>query len=249
MGGAAHLVQIWRHPIKSHGREALQKVTLSAGQTMPWDRRWAIAHEMSQADDTAWARCANFSIGAKVPGLLAIDATLDETTGTVTLTHPDRPDFTFDPDGDATAFLDWVCPLMPQNRAASARVVRVPGRGMADSSFPSVSIMNMASHRAVEQKLARPLDIRRWRGNLWLDGLGPWEEHDWLDKDIRIGEVTLRPVERIERCMSPTANPETGLRDTDILGTLETWGHRDFGLRAEVITGGTLHLNDKARLI
>jgi len=34
---------LWRHPIKSHGREALTSVTLTAGQAMPGDRLWAVA--------------------------------------------------------------------------------------------------------------------------------------------------------------------------------------------------------------
>lgn len=82
---------LWRHPIKSHGREGLQSVTLTEGQTMPWDRRWAVAHEMAKTDGTAWAPSAEFSRGAKVAALMAIAATVDETAGTVTLTHPDRP--------------------------------------------------------------------------------------------------------------------------------------------------------------
>ena len=240
----ARLVQIWRHPIKSHGRETLNCVTLRAGETIPWDRRWAVAHEMAGTDGTAWAPCANFSRGSKAPALMAINAVADETAGTITLTHPTRPDLTFDPDTEAAALLDWVRPLMPEDRAASARIVRVPGRGMTDSEFPSVSVVNMATHRAVEQKLGRLLDIRRWRGNLWLDGLAPWQEFEWLDRSITIGNVVLRPRERIERCMATCANPDTGRRDADVLGTLDTGGHRDFGLRAEVITDGTLRPGD-----
>ena len=46
------VTSIWRHPIKSHGREELDEVTLAAGQTMPGDRMWAIAHENSKADNS-----------------------------------------------------------------------------------------------------------------------------------------------------------------------------------------------------
>jgi uncharacterized protein YcbX len=38
----ARLAQIWRHPIKGHGRETLERVTLSAGSTLPFDRAWAV---------------------------------------------------------------------------------------------------------------------------------------------------------------------------------------------------------------
>jgi uncharacterized protein YcbX len=46
----ARLAQIWRHPIKGHGREALPAVTLSAGATLPFDRAWAVAHEAARLE-------------------------------------------------------------------------------------------------------------------------------------------------------------------------------------------------------
>lgn len=245
MSGA--ITSLWRHPIKSHGRESLDHVTMTPGQTMPGDRVWAVAHEASKADGSEWAPCANFSRGAKAPQLMAISAQLQGDA--VTLRHPDRPDLSFRPDTQQDAFLDWVKPLMPADRAASARIVRVPGRGMTDSDFPSISLCNMASHRAVEQKLGRELSIIRWRGNIWFDGLPLWEEFDWLGRDIRIGEAVFHIRERITRCLATTANPETGQRDADTLGALNSWDHQDFGVYAEVLEGGTIRTGDEVLVL
>jgi uncharacterized protein YcbX len=242
------VVRLWRHPIKSHGREALDTVTLIPGQTMPGDRVWAIAHEASKADGSEWASCTNFSRGAKAPALMAIASRMVDAE-TVTLSHPERPDLTFKPDADQDAFLDWVRPLMPENRAASTKILRVPGRGMTDTDFPSISIGNMATHRAVSQKLGRDLSEARWRINIWLDGLTPWEEFDWIGKDIQIGGTRLRVQERITRCMATTANPDTGVRDADTLGALKTWGHQDLGIYATVLEGGAISLDDKAVIL
>ncbi len=239
----AGVTHIWRHPIKSHGREALQTVSVTPGQTMPGDRVWAVAHEASKADGSQWVPCANFSRGAKAPQLMAISARLNGDT--ITLTHPDRPDLTFNPDGEQQVFLDWVQPLMPADRAASARIIRVPGRGMTDSDYPSISLCNMASHRAVGQKLGSDLSIQRWRGNIWFDGLPLWEEFDWLGREVQIGEAVFQIKERIRRCLATTANPETGVRDADTLGTLKSWGHQDFGVYAEVVRGGAISVGDK----
>ncbi|WP_282120559.1 MOSC domain-containing protein [Ruegeria atlantica] len=239
----AEVTHIWRHPIKSHGREALQTVSVTPGQTMPGDRVWAVAHEASKADGSQWVPCANFSRGAKAPQLMAISARLNGDT--ITLTHPDRPDLTFNPDGEQQVFLDWVQPLMPADRAASARIIRVPGRGMTDSDYPSISLCNMASHRAVGQKLGSDLSIQRWRGNIWFDGLPLWEEFDWLDREVQIGEAVFHVKERIRRCLATTANPKTGVRDADTLGTLNSWGHQDFGVYAEVVRGGAISVGDK----
>ncbi|WP_170351651.1 MULTISPECIES: MOSC domain-containing protein [Ruegeria] len=243
----AEVTQLWRHPIKSHGREAVETVNVTPGQTMPGDRVWAVAHEASKADGSKWVPCANFSRGAKAPQLMAIST--QSNGDTLTLSHPDRPDLTFAPDSEQQAFLDWVQPLMPANRAASARIIRVPGRGMTDSDFPSISLCNLASHRAVGQKLGQDLSVRRWRGNIWFDGLPLWEEFDWLGREVQIGEAVLRVRERITRCLATTANPDTGVRDTDTLGALETWGHQDFGVYAEVLEGGAISVGDKVELL
>lgn len=243
------VTSIWRHPIKSHGRESLSRIALSAGQTMPWDRVWAVAHEASKADGTSWVPCANFSRVSKAPALMAITATLDEASEILTLSHPSQPDLQFAPDRDETAFLDWVRLLMPQDRAASARIIRVPGRGMTDSDFPSVTLCNLASHRAVEQRIGHPLSINRWRGNIWFDGVPTWEEFDWMDRHVQIGSVVFQVRERTDRCLATTANPETGIRDADTLGALEHWGHSDFSVRAEVIQDGEIVVSDPVQVL
>ena len=33
----ARVAEIWRHPVKAHGRERIDQVTLEAGKAMPWD--------------------------------------------------------------------------------------------------------------------------------------------------------------------------------------------------------------------
>jgi uncharacterized protein YcbX len=126
-------------------------------------------------------------------------------------------------------------------------VVRAQGPAFTDSDFPSVTLCNHASHRAVEQKAGVPLSIHRWRGNLWIDGLAPWEEFDWIDRDIRIGGALLRVRERTDRCLATQNNPETGRRDVPVLAVLDSWDHRDFSVRAEVIEGGPIAIGDEVR--
>lgn len=243
------LAHIWRHPVKSHGREALDQVVLTAGQTLPWDRTWAVAHEGAKADGSVWAACANFSRGAKAPQLMAIETTLDTATEKVTFRHPNRPEITLHPERDSDRLLDWVKPLMPENRAQSTRVMRVPDRGMTDTDFPSVSLGNLESHRAVEAQLGHEISQKRWRINLWVDGLDEWAEFQLVGKTLAIGDVRLEVREPIERCMATAANPETGERDADTLGTLRHWNHQDFGIHTYVTTGGEIKLGDRLQVL
>jgi len=158
---------------------------------MPWDRTWAIAHEGAKTDGTAWAPCANFSRGAKAPALMAIDASLDEASEQITLTHPDRPDVTLHPEKDAAELIEWVEPLMPKDRAQSARVIRVPGRGMTDTDFPSISIANLASNAAVGDVEAPLPVVEKWQRLL-----KSWNHQDFgiyatvsQGGDIRLGDT------------------------------------------------------------
>ncbi|UWQ79781.1 MOSC domain-containing protein [Leisingera sp. S132] len=248
----AKVTDIWRHPLKSHGREALESVTMTAGQTMPGDRVWAVAHEASKADGSEWVPCANFTRGSKAPGLMAINARLDDASGQLTLTHPARPDLTFDPENpdDLQRFLEWEKPLLPENRAGSSHIVRVPGRGMTDTPFPSVSLANLSSHRAVEQAIGNKLSPLRWRSNIWFDPGEAWAENDWLGREVQIGAAVFAVRERVVRCLATTANPETGERDADTLKTLkDNWGHQDFSVYAEVVRGGEIRLGDAVKVL
>jgi uncharacterized protein YcbX len=235
-GSVAH---IWRHPIKAHGREPLGTVRLTDGTTIPWDRTWAVAHAEARLDGAGWYPCQNFLRAAKAPGLMALSASLDEAKEIVTLHHPALGVLTFRPDEEPGRFLEWVAPLVPADRPPPVGIVRAKDRGMTDSEFPSLSLNNHASRRALSDKAGRELSMHRFRGNIWIDGLAPWEEFDWVGRIVRVGSALLSVEERIGRCRATEVEPATGRRDTNVLGLLEEgWGHRDFGVHARVVGGG-----------
>jgi uncharacterized protein YcbX len=240
----ARVAALWRHPVKSHGREAVERVELAPGRGLPGDRAWAVAHDGSPAKDGTWSPSAAFSIGARVAGLQAIAARTG-ADGRLTLTHPDVPELTFDPATEGARLVEWVRPLTPADRAPPARLVRAADTGMTDTDYPSVSLMSLASHREVEAALGRTLSPTRWRGNVLFDGLSAWGEWDWVGRRLRLGAAEVVVRERCRRCLLTAASPTTGRRDVDMLGTLQRgWGHRDFGLYAEVVAGGAVAVGD-----
>ena len=240
---------LWRHPLKSHGREALERVTLTAGEAMPYDRTWALAHDAAKIDGDGWAACQNFSRGAGSPALMAITAMLDEASETLTLRHPDRPDLTIQPDRDADRLIAWVQPLVDANRAQPNRVLRLDRRGFTDTPFPSISLCNHASHAAVESLATSALQTERWRGNIWFDGALAWDEFNWIGREVQLGAARLKIEERITRCRATTANTDTGERDVDTLAALNLLAHQDFGVYAVVVESGPVAVGDTMELI
>lgn len=213
---------------------------------MPWDRVWAVPHSKAKTDGGAWVSCKNFTRGAGYPSLMAIDSKLHEATETIRLTHPDLPDFSFNPDSEASAFVEWISPILPASRPAPTGVLRALGQGMTDQSKPWISILNLASLRDLGEKLGAHLDPRRFRGNIWIDGLPAWAERDWIGKNISMGSTSLEVMEPITRCRATEVDPETGDRNVDTLAALfKNWGHRDFGVFARVSQSGNVDVGDK----
>ena len=246
----ATVATIWRHPIKGVGREALDKVDLHAGACLPFDRHWAIAHEdadLGDADD-GWARCVNFARAARGPSLMAVDSTLDAETGKITLSHPELGEIRLDPDVEGPALVDWVAKISDPRRAMPARVLKA-ARGMTDSREPTVSIQSLASLDRLSAAMDHPLDQRRFRGNIWLDGPKAFEEFDWQGKVLRIGAAEIEILEPIERCKATTVNPDTGQVDADTLRALNTtFGHQNFGVYGIVRKSGQIAIGDKAEI-
>ncbi len=250
----AEVASLWRHPIKSHGREALAEVTLVKGQTMPWDRHWAVTHAATKFDTSApaWASSRNFMIATLTPGLAGLWAGFDAETGVLCLRHAELGTLRFSPDdtADTPGFLAWIAPLCPPDRPQPTAIVQVPGRGMTDTPFPSVSIMNTASHRDFEVHAGASVDSERWRANIWIDGPDPWAEHGWIGRQVQIGTAIVTVRAPVKRCAHTAANPHSGQRDMDPPALLHGfYGHSDFGVYAEVVQSGMVRVGDVAKVL
>lgn len=248
----ARLAHLFRHPIKAHGREELASVVLSAGAGLPWDRHWAVAHSASKFDPAApaWVPCGHFQRAARTPAVMGISATFDEATGRMTLTHPDLPPLSFLPETEGPRLIDWLAPISPDDGFRPQALVRAPGQAMTDSDYPSFSINTLASHRDLARHMGRDLSLHRWRGNLWLDGLDPWQEMDLIGRRLRLGEALLEVREPIGRCKATMVDPETGQLDADTLAALRALrGEQEFGVYAVVIEGGRIARNDRVEVL
>ena len=60
----------------------------------------------------------------------------------------------------------------------------------------------------------------------------------------------LKVVKRIVRCAATEVDPDTGIRDLPIPRTLmDTYGHADCGIYAEVIEAGEIAAGDEVRAL
>jgi uncharacterized protein YcbX len=125
------------------------------------------------------------------------------------------------------------------------KLLESPGHSFSDVARKVVSIINLASVRAIEDIVGAPVHPLRFRANLYVEGWPAWHEFDLLDRTVSIGDVRLRIVKRIVRCAAVNVDPDTAERDLAILPALQRrLGHGDCGIYAEVIDGGSIAVGD-----
>jgi uncharacterized protein YcbX len=167
----------------------------------------------------------------------------------LTLSHPDKKQITFCPDTESDILIDWTRDLIPDGRSGSVKLIRAKVAAMTDTEYQSITICSSSSHNSLASEMGLDLSKKRWRGNLWIDELEPWEEMTWIGKIVQIGNVQFEVIENVQRCMATTANPETGVRDADTLGALKAHGHQNFSVYAIAKNNGDLRLGDKLRVL
>lgn len=247
----ARLAHIRSHPIKTLGADDLPDVTLAAGERLPGDRRYAVMHEAALkhleagAALTRWLPKAAFLRGAACLDLQAVKGGWNG--GRIHFSHPARPDIEIDPElaADQQALLDWLAPLWGAEKSPPARLVR-GSEQLTDQNKPLVSILSLASLRALEARLGQPIGIDRWRANLWIEGWEPLAERDLIGQEIAIGTARLMVRKPIGRCVATDAETATGKRQLDMLAALRGFvGDEDFGIFAEVTTGARIAIGDE----
>jgi hypothetical protein len=97
-------------------------------------------------------------------------------------------------------------------------------------------------------------DGRRFRMLLELDGPAAHEEDTWRNRRARVGEATLLVGDPTPRCAVPSASPDTGVRDRDVLRELlenrgPVEGEACMGVYAEVLEPGLVRVGDAIQLL
>jgi len=112
-----------------------------------------------------------------------------------------------------------------------------------DAPDTTISVINLATLADISAVTGVEIDPRRFRANLYLDGLPAWAELSWPGTCLRIGEVDLEVDRLIERCRAITVNPDTATRDLRLPALLQShYGHLNCGVYARVRRPGAVRV-------
>jgi uncharacterized protein YcbX len=246
------LEHIFRHPVKGLGEEAVEQIAVTTGAHLPWDRRWAIAHGETLHDFAAeeYVRSRSYIIQTTTPSLSRTQITFDEVSGILHLSHPELGEISVSPTASPDRLTNWVSPIAAPAGPPPYRLAERRGAGMTDFPDTHISIGSLSSLRALEQMAGCKLDLIRFRMNFWVDGFAPWEEQEWVGGEIAVGDVKLKLLDPVKRCMATHANPNTGRTDTEVTRLLHSrFGHLNFGIYATAMTSGDVAVGNKVSVL
>jgi uncharacterized protein YcbX len=244
---------VQRYPVKGLNAEILPFADLAPGHTLVGDRVFAIENGPSGFDPEApsWMPKIKFLCGMKNPKLARLASRYEDATGTLTVkSETGTASGNLNTAEGRAAIAAFLGEFMGDEKRGDLRVLSSPGHSFSDVAKRVVSFINLASSDDLGRVLGSHVDPIRFRGNVHLAGMDPWIEATWIGRSFQIGEARFKARKMIQRCLATHVDPERGVRDLDIMGTIRNErGDVDCGIYAEVISPGRISAGDEVRLI
>jgi len=139
----------------------------------------------------------------------------------------------------------------PRARPVNPNHGGLPGEGLTLADAGPVLLTSEASLAKLDawtDDATPPLDMRRFRPNVVVDGDVPFAEEGWSHVDL--GGVRFRVASHCDRCVMTTIDPDTLTRGKEPIRTLAKHRRRDgktwFGVRLVPTTQGSISVGDVA---
>ena len=110
----------------------------------------------------------------------------------------------------------------------------------------SISLININSIKDLENKINKKLEIQRFRGNFYVQGIEPFEERNWINKVIKINNISFKVQSHIPRCVAINLKPKTDDNSINLLQSLKkNFNHFDMGIYLIALEDGKINVGDK----
>ena len=110
----------------------------------------------------------------------------------------------------------------------------------------SISLINLNSIKDFENKNDIIIESQRFRGNFYVSNLEAWEERKWINKIIKINNVSFRVEKHIARCSATNLKPNSEKITLNLPSQLKkNYNHIDMGIYLTSLDDGNITIGDK----
>lgn len=254
------ITKLFRYPIKGLSGESLDEVDLKLGYGMPLDRKFALALPTTEFDPANPKPVPKFKfvVLMKYERLARLSTRFDDATGRFEIRDQSGASLletSLSEPAGIEALEAFIGEYMQDVIPGTPRLVQADGHQFTDVSVHSksmmhaVSLINLASVRALEEATGEAVDPNRFRANIYYDNGQPWSEFDLIGKTINVGMTPMEVVRRTRRCPATQVNPATAERDLDVPALIKAhYQHTDLGVYAEIRQPGRVAVGDEISL-
>jgi uncharacterized protein len=245
---------IYRYPVKGLTPERIDRVTLTPGETLPFDRAFAIENGPGRFDpeNPRHLPKVSFLMLMRDERLASLDSRFDDETQILTIFRAGKQVARGDLQTKLgrTMIEQFMAAYMKDSLRGAPKIVSAANHSFSDVPIKCLHVVNLASVRELQRTVGKPVNPLRFRANLYVEGIEPWAELSWTGRELAIGDARLEVVARTQRCDATNVDPATAARDLALPSVLQrTWGHADFGIYAKVKAGGAIAAADPVMLI
>ena len=110
----------------------------------------------------------------------------------------------------------------------------------------TISLINLNSIKEFSDKISTEIEFQRFRGNIYIDNIKPWEERKWIGKIISINDIKFKVDMHIPRCSATNLKPQTDRNTINLpLQINKIYKHSDMGVYLKPLENGIININDK----
>jgi len=222
--------ELWRYPVKSMAGERIVEAEFGP-RGIPSDRGVAAFEIGPQSKDKPLS-------ARDLAGLLKFRASLKR--GVVQVTGPELAPTCWDHES--------VGQSISRQCRRELELRRVAGGAFDDSPILLVYLATMA---ALSEELGSPVDHRRFRANIYVEGSETLAhgESQLLGRQIRCGEAVLEPTDPCRRCSIPTRDPDTWANWPQLLRHLVQTRDEVVGVYCKVSVPGPVAEGDAVEIL
>ena len=111
--------------------------------------------------------------------------------------------------------------------------------------FNSMSLVNLKSVDDFQSKINQKVEFERFRANFYVEGIDAWEERNWIDKIIKINNVSFKVEKNIPRCVAINLKPKTDTTINLLKSLKDQYNHFDMGIYLTALDDGDINIGDK----
>jgi uncharacterized protein YcbX len=232
---SASIVALWRYPVSSMAGESLELAPVDTSGVVG-DRIWGVVDRTNEriaspGREKHFVRVPHGHARLTSSGSVEISPQGRHWSAADDETALDELSLLF-------GFPAKLKPFVPTAAAGfKARYDRAP-----------IHLLTTAALRSLRRDLpGSVIDERRFRPNIlvdWPDEAKPIPEHDWIGREICVGDVVLRGREPCGRCGFVTIEQEALPLDVEVLRTVVRRYERHFGIYCDVLSPGEIRLGD-----